>query len=195
MDAIVVDSKSIYIVPIREGANEDNVLAAYMKVSGEYCLNNKNELNTYCITPHSTTLYSIRKSMTPNNHYLSFLMSEVDIADWWAKAYPIIEQIANVTGAATGIAAIISAPFVFIKWIRNKSKSTKANEEYEWIQGIIHNDSWNISILSEKLSIPEDQTKNLLKGLGYIWDPHKLLYTATEYTKKLCDQKPEINYL
>jgi len=189
MDAIVVDSKSIYIVPIHEGANEDDVLAAYMKTSGEYYLNNRDESYNYCITLHSATLYSIRKAVTPNDRYLSFLMGEVDIADWWAKAYPIIEQIANTTGTITGIATIISTPFAFVKWIRSKNNSVKANEEYTWIQSILHNDSWNISVLSEKLSMPEDQVKNLLKGFGYIWDSHKMLYIATKYTKKLRNQK------
>ena len=36
--------------------------------------------------------------------------------------------------------------------------------------------------------------RKLLKGFGYVWDSHKMLYIATETTEKLRELEPQINY-
>ena len=124
---------------------------------------------------------------------LGLIILEIDIADWWAKAYPIIEQIAATTGAITGVAIVASAPVVFVKWVRNKIKSNSNNDEYAWVRGVLNNESWNISELSEKFDLTEEQAKNLLKGFGYVWDRQKMLYVASDTTKSLRDIEPKKN--
>jgi len=108
------------------------------------------------------------------------------VADWWNIAYPIIEQIANVTGAITGVVAVTSAPFLFAKWIREKIRNKSSDgHEHEWVQRILREDAWNASSLSDLLSITESEAKNMLKGFGYAWDSKKMQYLATENTEKL----------
>ena len=114
-------------------------------------------------------------------------ISSIDIKEWWAQAYPIIEQIATVTGAITGVATIAVTPAAFVKWVRNKLQAQKKNKEYNWIQYILSKDEWNISILCQKLELTDTEAKKLLKGFGYVWDAKKMLYIATENTHKLRD--------
>lgn len=106
----------------------------------------------------------------------------IDIKAWWEQAYPIIEQIATVTGAITGVATITAVPLAFIKWIRNKFQG---KNEYKWIKLILSEDEWNVSILSQKLELSKSETKKVLKGFGYVWDAKKMLYIATENTHML----------
>jgi len=196
MDAIVIDVKSIYVVPISEGAARKDVLAAYMRTSGEGWRNNRGESFTYWTSTHTPTLYSVRRKVEEphKQQLLGYMLGEIDIADWWAQAYPIIAQIADVAGAVTGVAAIASAPFVFIKWIRSKCQKAEKTAEYTLIQKILSGDSWNVSLLSQELSLSEDDTKKLLKGFGYEWNRNKMLYIATEKTEKLRNIKPDVNY-
>lgn len=112
-------------------------------------------------------------------------ISTIDIKAWWEQAYPIIEQIATVTGAITGVAAITATPLAFIKWIRNKLQEKQEKNEYKWIKLILNEDEWNVSVLSQKLELSENETKKILKGFGYMWNAKKMLYIATENTHKL----------
>ena len=112
-------------------------------------------------------------------------ISTTDIKAWWEQAYPIIEQIATVTGAITGVAAITATPLAFIKWIRNKLQEKQEKNEYKWIKLILNEDEWNVSVLSQKLELSENETKKILKGFGYMWNAKKMLYIATENTHKL----------
>jgi len=111
----------------------------------------------------------------------------IDIADWWATALPVIEQIATVTGALTGVAAMVSAPFVFIKWVRSKLNKRKRSmkTELEWVSLILAKSEWNVSQLSQELSMAKGDVKRLLNGFGYKWDPKKMLYVASRTTEKL----------
>lgn len=201
MDVIVIDFKSIYIVHLNGNTVSDDitddVLAAYMKESGEGWKNMFGESYTYWTTTHSNQLYSIRRKIKEDDNslkhsapYLSFIVTELDIAHWWALAYPIIEQIANVTGALTGVVAVASVPVLFIKWVRAKASANKEKGELDWVRLILAKDGWNISLLSQEISVTEDEAKKLLKGLGYIWDSQKMLYIASESTQKLRDLKP-----
>lgn len=110
-----------------------------------------------------------------------------DIGTWWKQAYPVIEQIATVTGAITGVAAITTTPLVFIKWMRGKLQERKNKDEYTWVKLILNSEEWTVSSLSEKLDLSEDDTKKMLKGFGYKWNPQKMLYVSTESTQKLRD--------
>ena len=112
-------------------------------------------------------------------------ISTTDIKAWWEQAYPIIEQIATVTGAITGVAAITATPLAFIKWILNKLQEKQEKNEYKWIKLILNEDEWNVSVLSQKLELSENETKKILKGFGYMWNAKKMLYIATENTHKL----------
>ena len=193
MDAIVIDSESIYIISIYKNASKEDVLSAYMKVSGNGWYNSERQSYSYWTTLHSHQLYSIRRKIDkPERRGLSVLRVEVDVAHWWAAAYPIIENIATVTGAVLGVSAIASGTFKFIRNIRDKYKATNTKDEYKWIKDILSEDSWNVSILSEKLSFAENNTKDLLKGFGYTWDSHKMLYIATEHTKELQNIQPNL---
>lgn len=116
----------------------------------------------------------------PMDFHLAF-----DIKSWWEHAYPVIAQIATVTGAITGVAAITVTPITFIKWIRSKLQEKQIKEEYEWIKLILNEDKWSICFLSQKLDLTDDETKRILKGFGYKWDAKKMLYIATEYTFEL----------
>lgn len=118
-----------------------------------------------------------------------FFISPTDIQLWWEEAYPIIEQIATITGALTGVAAIAATPVSFIQWVRNKLQKSRERSEYSWIKTILQRDEWNVSLLSKKLDLTDDETKRLLKGFGYIWDAKKMLYIATDNTYKLRDIK------
>lgn len=112
-------------------------------------------------------------------------ISNIDIKTWWDQAYPIIEQIATVTEAITGVAAVTVAPLTFVKWIRNKLQEKKKNNEYIWIKLILNEDEWSTSALSQKIELSESEAKRILKGFGYMWDAKKKLYIATENTHKL----------
>lgn len=108
-----------------------------------------------------------------------------DICAWWVQAYPIIEQIAAVTGAITGVAAITSASLAFTKWMRNKLQEKENEDEYTWVKFILSKEEWSVSALSGKLDLSEDEAKRMLKGFGYKWNPQKMLYESTENTQKL----------
>ncbi len=120
--------------------------------------------------------------------FIDFIVN-IDIKAWWEQAYPIIEQIATVTGAITGITAIAATPLAFIKWVRSKLQSRHKNEEYKWIKFILNREEWNVSVLSQKLELTETEVKKILKGFGYVWDAKKMLYVATDNTHKLRDIK------
>lgn len=109
----------------------------------------------------------------------------LDIQCWWAQAYPIIEQCATITGAITGIAAVTTAPIVFIDWLHNKLRKKQEMNELFGIKLILNREEWNPSILAQELDLSEDEAKRILKGFGYIWNPIKMLYTSTDATKKL----------
>jgi len=112
----------------------------------------------------------------------------IDIAQWWTSAYPIIEVIANVTGALTGVAAVVAAPIVSIKWLRdivNRGGRDRPNEEYNRIRRVLKRHTWNVTELSEQLDIPKECAKDLLRGFGYIWDSKRMLYIASENTERL----------
>lgn len=119
-----------------------------------------------------------------------FPISPADIQLWWKEAYPVIEQIATVAGAITGVAAIAVTPISFIKWVRNKLQRKREKSELTWIKTILEKDEWNISMLSQKLDITDDEAKKILKGFGYEWDAKKMLYVATDNTQKLRNIKP-----
>jgi len=196
MDVIVIDFKTIYVVSISENADRDAVLAAYMRKSGEGWRNNQGELYNYWTTKQSGNIYTIRRQVNKTDEFadeliMYMLIAEIDIADWWAQAYPIIAQTASVTGAVTGIAVIASAPFVFIKWVRKKFQSKKGKDEYICIQYVLKKDAWNVSELSESLSISNEQAKDLLRGIGFVWNRHKMLYVSTEITEKFREIKPK----
>lgn len=109
----------------------------------------------------------------------------LDIQYWWTQAYPIIDQIATVTGAITGMAAVATAPIVFIDWLHNKLRQKQEVNELFWIKLILSEEEWNPSILAQELDLSEDEAKRILKGFGYTWDPKKMLYVSTDATKKL----------
>ncbi|MCL2874659.1 MAG: hypothetical protein FWE29_07020 [Defluviitaleaceae bacterium] len=197
MDVVVIDVKSLYVVPIIDNSTKNDILISYMQVSGEDSYNNQGERYSYWIVRHSDNVYSVSRKtigdkIERRSAHLGLMLIEIDIADWWAQAYPFIEQTAAITGAVTGVALVASAPFVFVKWIRETIKHKKVKDEYKWVQSILGNDSWNISELSDKLSISEDQTKKLLKGFGYVWDSRKMLYISTDVTDKLRSIRAEI---
>ncbi len=108
-----------------------------------------------------------------------------EIKEWWLQAYPIIEQIATVTGAVTGVSAVVVAPISFVKWVRNKLQKKKEKSEYSWIKLILEKNEWSVSVLAKKIELSEDETKKILKGFGYVWNAKKMLYVATENTCKL----------
>lgn len=110
-----------------------------------------------------------------------------DIGEWWKQAYPIIEQIATLTGAITGVAAITTSPLIFIKWMRGKLQERKSKDEYTWVKLILTKKEWAVSTLSEELNLSEDEAKKILKGFGYKWDQQKKSYVSTENTQKLRD--------
>jgi len=193
MDVIVIDSENIYVVPISENVGRDTTLEIYMRTSGESLLSS--EYYTYCIKKQSDNLYTIQRKFKVQDESvelaLNDLMPEIDIASWWGQAYPIIEQIAGATGAVTGVVAITSAPFIFVKWVRKMLQLKNKIIEYPLIQYVLSKDTWNVSELSETLSISNKQAKDLLKGFGFVWNAHKMLYISTENTEKLRAINPE----
>ena len=188
-EVVVIDFKSIYVVSISENAIKDDVLAAYMRESGEGWLNDDSKQYVYWVTTHSPILYSIRRKIKEVGFNL-IGVSElgIDITNWWANVYPIIVQIANVSAAINGIALVSSVPYLFVKWIRSKNKD---KDDYTWVHSILCEDSWSVSLLSNNLSISEEEAKKLLKGFGYVWNSHNMLYVATENTKKLRCVRPD----
>lgn len=108
-----------------------------------------------------------------------------DICAWWNQAYPIITQIATVTGAVTGTVGIATASRNFIKWVRSKLQENRNIDEYAWIRLILSEEEWSTSVLSIKLDLSKDEAKRILKGFGYKWNSSKMLYVSTEDTQKL----------
>lgn len=121
-------------------------------------------------------------------------ISSIDIGAWWEQARPVIEQIATVTGAVTGVAAITTAPLAFIKWIRSKLNERKERHEFAWIKLIIAQDEWNTSTLAQELGLSEQEAKRILKGFGYTWNSQKMLYVSSENTQRLRDIKVKRNW-
>ena len=126
---------------------------------------------------------------TRHANYLYTISDYTYIAEWRAIAYPILEQIANVIGALTGIAAVGYSPYQFIKWVRGRAKKRKLSSraELKMVETLLEKNEWNASQLAETLFISKDEAKYLLKGFGYIWDPKKMLYIAIENTTELSD--------
>lgn len=116
-------------------------------------------------------------------------LTNVNIKEWWECAYPIIEQIATVTDALTGLAVIAAAPISLIKWIRQKLQMNHPQKEYDWICIILKEDKWNPTVLSERLGISLDDAKGILKSFGYSWNPKEMLYVATDSTIALRNTK------
>jgi len=177
MDAVVIDSKDIYVVPVSEDADTDAVLSAYMQVSGESMYSSQGELY---ITEQTDNLYTIhRKAKKQDNSNLMMFIpgAEIDIASWWAQAYPIIEQTVTVVNLVGGV-------FYVVKSLREIFQSKGKNEK-NGILDVINKDSWNVSELAEKLSISEEEAENMLMVFGFVLDSQKMVYIATEYTKKL----------
>jgi len=203
MEIIVFDSNSIFALSLEADADKEVVLNAYMKASGERRRNIIEVSHTYSVKKHSDTLYSVVQETEEDSgiHHkqlhdianLYFRMLEIDMTSWWVQAYPIVEHIAIITGAVVGTATITYAPFKFVKWVRDKARP-KNGCEYQWIQDVISKESWNISELSEKLSIPKEQTKELLKGFGYVWDSRKMLYVETKGTRELREIKKPTSF-
>ena len=107
-----------------------------------------------------------------------FLLN-IDILSWWENASPIISQIADVMG-------VIAGTSTFIMWMRSLIRSrSKKGKEYAWIQDILCKDSWNVSDLSICMGINEDEAKKLLRGFGFSWDSHRMLYVETSETQTL----------
>ncbi len=136
---------------------------------------------------------TILKCAAPPFFAVDFIDS-IDIGAWWEQARPVIEQIAMVTGAVTGVAAITTAPLAFIKWIRSKLNEQKERNEFAWIKFIIAKDEWNTSILAQELGLSEEETKRILKGFGYMWNSQKMLYVSSENTQRLRDIKAKRNW-
>ena len=175
MEIIIIDKTSIYAVQLEENIRDkDSIIAAYTQTSG----NSPNY--DYPLTKHAENLYSIRteRYRCPKTGKILMLNDgPIDIAKWWAQAYPIIEIIA--------IKVLAESAFSFIKWIRGNLKASNANSEHIWLQTVLAEDSWNVSQLCDKLSMSKDQAKRMLQGFGYIWDRSKMLYVATEETENL----------
>jgi len=192
MEVVVVDYRSIYVIKVDNEASCSDILAAYMHISGQKYESAPNKQYIFRASTHSPTLYSIQREIkgdldndTKIFHF-SVVQHILDIANWWAQAYPILESIAVATGALTGVATVVSAPVIFIRWVRNRI----SKNEYMLLK-VLEKDSWNVSLLSEMLAINEDETKKLLRGFGYTWDSRKMLFIATEHTEKLRDIKPK----
>lgn len=113
------------------------------------------------------------------------LLNNIDINEWWNQAYPIIEQIATVTGAMTGVATIIATPVAFIKWVRSKFQQKEEKAEYSWVKYILNEDEWHVDDLANKLCLSHDEAKSILKGFGYVYNRKDMLYKMSEYTLKL----------
>jgi hypothetical protein len=198
LDAIVFDFNSVYEISVSDNADRKEVLAAYMRVSGKGWRNKTGDPLIYYTTTHSERLYSIRRKTDNSGKILLGCFHEllIDIADWWVQAYPVLEQIATSTGALTGTAAAIYAPFKFVKWVRSKAHRSPFNDEngkieFEWLKAILAEDAWSSSDLAEKLSLSKDEAKSLLQGFGYTWDSHKQLYLSTDHTKHLRELNPK----
>lgn len=151
----------------------------YLKATSAICdsLSRLSDTLNYTLEEHSFCI-------SPD--FFDFIV-DFDIGNWWEKAYPVIVQIASITGAVTGTAAIATAPVAFIKWLRNKLQSKQKKNEYTWIKFILSKDEWNISALSEELGLSANEVKGILKGFGYRWSAEKMLYVSTEETQKLRD--------
>lgn len=193
MSIVVIDFNNIYEVAVNDDCTSEDILSKYLYVSKCSSQNQYGEKYTFKIATHSKNLYSVcrYKETKPEQEIFYFIENSIDIAYWWAEAYPIIEQTANATTAAIGVATIIGASFAFVKWVRN-SIIPNRKDEYIWVQNVISKDEWNVAMLSDHLSIPIDQAKLLLKGFGYVWDAQRMLYIKTEITDKLRKLKPKI---
>jgi hypothetical protein len=187
----IIDNTSIYEIDFdKNNESLEALIRKYLLISQ---MNNVkvNDEDNYVITEYSINLFVVYSEPRPmSSHTPIFGFGPlpqltqiiVDMADWWARAYPVIETISTVSGAITDSAAVISAPFLFIKWFRGKMNT--ANEA-STIQQILYEDKWSITELAEKYDLDRDKTKRVLKGFGYKWDNKKMIYCKTELTDKL----------
>jgi len=174
---VVMDFNDIYAIDVDDGACSNDVLTAYQ---GQIVVNPNKR---YVIRKHSDFMYSVQAR---DSTYL--VTNTIDIAAWWALAYPILEQIAAVTGALSGVAVIGSAPFVFIKWLRKKCHASNSINERQVVRTILSKDRWNLSELSEQISFTKEETRSLLKGFGYVWNPQGMLYVSIKQSSNI--QRP-----
>lgn len=77
--------------------------------------------------------------------------------------------------------------FKFITWIRSKSKNEI--ESVDILKDILTKDKWNLSDMSEKYSISQEQCKCFLKGCGYKWDNKSHSYIKTYETINFINRK------
>ncbi|MCL2853091.1 MAG: hypothetical protein FWE20_08685 [Defluviitaleaceae bacterium] len=190
-DIIIIDETDIYTLSANSSATERDILTIYcQKVNKNADATNIDatniDANDFWLIKHTKKLYSIDMTLAGRKQKeregWRFDSIEIDIAGWWAQAYPIIEQIANVLGVTGGV-------FVFVGWVRKVIQAKSKYAEYEILQEILHKDEWNISDLAKELSISNEQAKNLLKGFGFIWDSRKMLYVCSKNTIQLCEKK------
>lgn len=178
-----IESKTVHLI---NDILDDLEVYSIDKLANQMHRYIKESQNMYMVMEKSASELEARaKCLEEAAPPLFDFISTIDIKAWWEQAYPIIEQIATVTGAITGVAAITATPLAFIKWIRNKLQEKQEKNEYKWIKLILNEDEWNVSVLSQKLELSENETKKILKGFGYMWNAKKMLYIATENTHKL----------
>ena len=195
---ILIDYESIYEVFISESSNPKHILSTYTRASRKKKRDRKSKHFKYNLFEKSldahglTPVYAIQREPDErtylchsadlyNNQGLLLFLNYDNIALWWTQAYPVLERIATITGTLVGTAAVIAAPYKFIQWVRSKLKSKGINE-HDFLRKVLAKDSWNADELSTEINISKAQAKEMLRGFGYIWDAHKMLYIATENT-------------
>lgn len=92
---------------------------------------------------------------------------------------PAIIDICEIVNACDVIKRIFVS-------LRNKVREEQGKDVFPdaFTDAIYRKNAWNHFELSKELGKEVEETKNLLKGLGYSWDRKKLLYVISEEDKK-----------
>ena len=109
----------------------------------------------------------------------------LEISEMWQQLYPIFEDISVVLGIIGGGRALAN-------WI--KSLFTKKVPPIAIFELINSRDFWNHQEFAELLNINKDDSKQLLKAIGFEWNRKMRMYIKTKKTLELIDKIANVQW-
>lgn len=105
--------------------------------------------------------------------------SGFEIVQVWNTIYPYLDQLGTIvglTGAAIGVGS----------WMKRRLGDTYTPKQF--IEIITDRKIWNVHELALRLGITEDESRDLLKGLGYKWNENCSRFWKTNKTVEIIEK-------
>lgn len=111
----------------------------------------------------------------------------MELAEIWAQVYPVLEQIAVILD-------ILVASIDTIKWFI-KLFSKRKRSPQSCFDIIYSRKNWNHFELAALLNIPKDKAKELLKLLGYKYNPKLMQYVQDKDIENIKEELRKIKVI